>query len=179
MKSRRRVNSDVGFLPTMTNHMTVRRQIMFVLLVTLVASSSAQPQKFPTASRLASTVDFCDLTIHPKLYVGKLIRVNATYIWWWESSYLYNSQCETDEKKIHNGLDCSGDTECERLSKEVYDHFQYERENVIGPAYRSHVTLVGRLVGPSKRGFGHLNHFKFEFRIREVESASPVEKVHP
>jgi hypothetical protein len=48
----------------------------------------------------------------------------------------------------------------------------------MGPAYQSKVIL-GRLVGPNKGGFGHLNSFKFEFRISEVESASQVEKVHP
>jgi hypothetical protein len=135
-------------------------------------SPTPTPESIPT-------VDFCDLTAHPKRYSRKLVRIKATYVWWWESSYLYSSECETDDKKIHNGLDCSGDAKCERLSKEVYDHFKYERENVIGPAYRSVVTLVGRLVGPNKRGFGHLNSFKFEFRIREVESASKVEKLRP
>jgi hypothetical protein len=163
--------------------MRTARIIIFVGMLALgcISLFAQSPNSKPTSqiSDSIPTVDFCDLTVHPKLYVGKLVRVNATFIWWWESSYLYNSRCETDQKKIHDGLDCSRDAECERLSKEVYDHFKHERENVIGPAYRSDVTIGGRLVGPRKSGFGHLGSFKFEFKIRNVESASPVEKIRP
>ena len=150
------------------------------LLCVSVFSQTPESKSLPPTLGSIPTVDFCDLTVHPKLYVGKLVRVKATFIWWWESSYLYDSQCETSQKKIHNGLDCSGGAECERLGKEVYDYFrEAEIPHTIGPAYRSDLTIIGRLVGPKKPGFGHLNSFRFEFRIRKVELASPVVTLHP
>ena len=126
------------------------------------------------------TVDFCDLTIHPKLYAGKLLRVDASIVSWWESSYLYNVKCETSKQKIHDGLDCSKEKECESkecesIGKEVYGIIEKNQlADKNNYAFRAYVTLIGRLDGPSDIGFGHLNGFKFEFRIKKVEVASPM-----
>ena len=121
------------------------------------------------------TVDFCDLTIHPKLYVGKLIRVKGSTVSWWESSYLYNVKCETKDQKIHDSLDCSGKKVCVILSRKVYgviNKNQLADKNEY--AFRVYVTLIGRLSEPNEIGFGHLDSFKFEFRIKEVEATSPM-----
>jgi hypothetical protein len=156
--------------------MRIRKHFLaFAPLVCLSLLSQTPATKTLSTAAEIETVDFCDLTVHPKLYVGKLVRVKASYVWWWESSYLYNTQCKTDQREIHNGLDCSGDLECQRLSKEIYDYFdKSEVPHVLGFVYKSDVTIVGRLAGPKRSGFGHLGSFKFEFRIRKVESASPV-----
>lgn len=118
------------------------------------------------------TVNFCDFTIHPKRYAGKRVRVKATLVAWWESSYLYSPTCETDAKKIHNALDCSGQRDCKRVG----DAARREIERVGKPgeydSYKATLILVGRLVGPSRIGFGHLNGFKFEFRIRSARGPS-------
>jgi hypothetical protein len=160
--------------------MRTQKIVALVGLVAVVCGLTLAQSRQSEKSESIQTVNFCDLTAHPKLYIGKPVRVKATFIWWWESSYLYDSSCETNDKKIHNGLDCSGDADCERLSKDVYGNFRKsEIPNTIGPAYRSDVTIVGRLVGPRKSGFGHLGSFKFEFRIRTVESASPVARALP
>ncbi len=155
------------------------RQFVLFLIVSLSLSSLAfgQGRKKSSRSNVANvpTVDFCALTVHPERYVGKLIRVKASLVSWWESSYLYNVKCESGERKIHDALDCSGEKECEELSKRVYGVInRQQRPDKNEYASRAYVTLVGRLVGPSEIGFGHLNWAKFQFRIRKVEAATPM-----
>ena len=142
---------------------------MSVVLVASVsvAAHAQTPNKAEPAD--VPTVNFCDFTIHPRRYAGKLVRVKATLVSLWESSYLYNPACETDKKKIHDGLDCSNDRDCEQVG----DAVRREIERVGKPAeydsYKADLILIGRLVGPSHIGFGHLNGFKYEFRIRRIE----------
>ena len=89
-------------------------------------------------------------------------------------------ECETDERKIHDAVDCSGDEECARIGKAVYGYINArQRADSHNYAYRAYVTIVGRLIGPSETGFGHLSGFKFEFRIRKVESALPMPRRIP
>ena len=144
-------------------------RFLLLTIINLLASVSlfSQVQKQPIP-----TVNFCDLTVHPARYAGKLVRVKASFVSWWESSYLYNVACENKDKKIHDALDCSGDEQCERLGKEVYGYINHrQRADSHNYAYRAYVTIVGRLIGPSEEGFGPLNGFLFEFRIRKVEFA--------
>ena len=147
----------------------------------LAQTNRKTKKKSPSAKSVASqtdsipTVDFCDLTVHPELYAGKLVRVKASIVSWWESSYLYNVKCETAEQKIHDGLDCDGEKECARLGKEVYGVInKNQRADKNKSAFRAYVTLIGRLSNPSESGFGHLNTFKFEFGIKKIEAASPM-----
>ena len=124
-------------------------------------------------------VNFCDFTIHPKRYAGKLVRVKATLVGWWESSYLYSPACETDAKKIHNGLDCSGQRDCEGLGESVRREIERVGKAAEYDSYKASLILVGRLVGPSRLGFGHLNGFKFEFRIRSAEGQPETSTTAP
>lgn len=161
--------------------MTAFRKIGPLLIVALLVYNApvAQPrtQSKSGGTNSVPTVNFCDLTVHPERYAGKLVRVKATIISWWESSYLYNVKCETTEKKIHDGVDCSNDADCERIGREAYDIInRAQQTDSDGYVYRANLTIVGRLVGPSTTGFGHLNGFKFEFRIRTVESAESPSK---
>jgi hypothetical protein len=154
-------------------------QLVLFLIVSLSLSSLASGQRRKKDSRAkigdVPTVDFCDLTVRPERYVGKLVRVKASLVSWWESSYLYNVKCESSERKIHDALDCSGDAECEELGKHVHQVInRQQRPDKDEYAFRAYVTLVGKLVGPSEMGFGHLNWAKFEFRIRKVEAAAPM-----
>ncbi len=141
-----------------------------------MGQQSRRPKRnsIPPAQKIPP-INFCDLTVHPERYVGKLVRVKASIVSWWESSYLYHVRCETAEKKIHNGLDCSGEEECQRIGKEAYGYIERRQQpDSDNYAFRAYVTLIGRLEGPSEVGYGHLNSFKFEFKIRQVETASPM-----
>lgn len=154
-------------------------QLIVFMIVGLSLSSLASGQRPEKDSGAkvgdVPTVDFCDLTVHPERYVGKLVRVMASIVSWWESSYLYNVKCESSERKIHDALDCAGDAECELLGKNIYGVINHQqRPDKDQLASRAYVTLVGKLVGPSERGFGHLNWAKFEFRIKNVEAAAPM-----
>jgi len=121
------------------------------------------------------TVPFCDLTEHPEKYAGQVVRIQASYVSWWESSYLYNLGCDNEKHEIHNGLACSEEKECLELFKRIYGHIEkYQRPDQKTSASRAYVTVIGRLEGPSEVGYGHLNTFKFEFKIMSVESASPM-----
>jgi hypothetical protein len=155
-------------------HLFILTLVVSFLIPSLVVG---QGQKKSTRAEFAGvpTADFCDLTVHPERYVGKLVRVGASYVSWWESSYLYNVRCESDERKVHDALDCAGGRGCERLGGRVYGLInRRQRPDKNDYAFRAYVTLVGRLVGPSEVGFGHLNWAKYEFKIRKVEAAAPM-----
>jgi hypothetical protein len=102
MKSPRLVNSTVRFHLMSTRDIPRRALTVFALCLVLCGSLFGQTRRRLRASQadLVPTVDFCDLTVHPERYTGKLVRVSASLVSWWESSYLYNVRCETDEKKF-------------------------------------------------------------------------------
>ena len=135
----------------------------FLISVVGVDAGIAQTRSRPNAriSEAIPTFNFCDFTAHPKRYAGKLVRVKATLVFWWESSYLYSVDCETDAKKIHNGLDCSGKRECERIGDAVDRAIERVGEPNTEISFKANLTLIGRLIGPSRIGFGHLNSFKY------------------
>jgi len=156
-------------------------KLVAILTVALIMALPAQAQNSQGNKQdvAVPTVNFCDFTIHPERYAGKLVRVKATLVSWWESSYLYSPACEIDAKKIHDGLDCSGQRDCDQVGEAV----RREIERVGKPAeynsYKATLFWVGRLIGPSRIGFGHLNGFKFEFRIRSAEGQSETTTTAP
>ena len=121
-------------------------------------------------------VGFCELTSHPERYANKVIRTEANYIVWWEGSYLYSDRCKDDDHKIHNNWDCSdNDQECQqRFSVEwqkLDPHMRSKRSDV-NETSRVKAVFVGRLVGPG--AYGHLDGFRYEFRITSVEKVSAI-----
>ena len=146
--------------------------LVALLLLIVLAVGATQGQTRSHGKRIGvaiPTVNFCDFTVHPKRYAGKLVRVKATLVVWWESSYLYSPDCETDKKKIHNGLDCSRKRNCERIGGAVNHAIETVGKPAKYDSYTSDLVLIGRLIGPSRIGFGHLNGFKYEFRIRSAK----------
>ena len=170
MLSRRLVYSDVVRRILELNQMFRLACLLLIPLAALTTEAQTQPRAKARVNRTPRTVNFCDFTVHPKLYAGKLVRVKATLVGWWESSYLYSPDCETDAKKIHNGLDCSGKRDCERVGDAVHDAIERVGKPAEYDSYKADLVIIGRLVGPSRIGFGHLNGFKYEFRIRRIES---------
>ena len=129
------------------------------------------------------TVSFCKLAETPEIYVNKLVRIEANYIVWWESSYLYGDSCSNDEHKIHNAIDCaSEDEKCTKTFAKEWDKLTpYMRDSgrryKTLTAYRVKAVFTGRLIGPG--GFGHLNSFRYALRIRSVDKASSIPKNAP
>jgi hypothetical protein len=77
--------------------------LVVIAMITLTAHGQTSPRREPRIASAIPTVNFCDFTVHPRRYAGKLVRVKATLVGWWESSYLYSPGCETDEKKFIMG----------------------------------------------------------------------------
>ena len=157
-------------------------RVSSLFLVAVVASAASGQTSSRHKKRIAAvvpTVNFCDFTVHPKRYAGKLVRVKATLVGWWESSYLYSPACETDAKKIHNGLLCTGKRDCERVDDAVRRAIESVGRPAQSDSYKADLLLVGRLFGPSRIGFGHLNGFKYEFRIRAAEGQPETKPAAP
>jgi hypothetical protein len=143
--------------------------ILICLLAGLGQRSRLQRPEIPT-------VNFCELTSHPEKYTDKLVRTEASYLAWWESSLLYNEAC-AEGRHIHNAPDCPDDSKrcLKRFASEwrKLDPYMRSKEDDSGNTIsRVKAVFIGRLVGPGE--YGHLNGFRYEFRIKAVESASAI-----
>jgi hypothetical protein len=138
---------------------------MLLVPASVAGGDSSKHANLQQAGRKIRTVSFCELTRHPERYVGRQVRINSSYVVWWESSFLYNLKCNNDESKIWPEFNCS-DRKCYEL---VQKQLRRAKDQF---AARADVSLVGTLKGPG--GFGHLDHFRYMFLINEVESASPI-----
>jgi hypothetical protein len=122
------------------------------------------------------TVAFCELTSHPEKYTEKLIRTEANYIVWWESSYLYGDRCIDADHKVHNNWDCTeDDTACQKRFSAQWkklEPYVRSKRSRIQTTSRVKAVLIGRLVGPG--AYGHLSGFEYEFRISRVEKATSI-----
>ena len=152
---------------------TTRLLVPAVILTCSIAGNSQQGKQ--NAPKIP-TVGYCELASHPEKYIGKLVRTEASYIVWWESSYLYSRSCLDSDHKIHNSMDCDAeDQECrERFFSEWKKLDPYMRSQPDSDVQRVKAVFIGRLVGPN--GYGHLNGFRYEFRIKAVERASAIPK---
>lgn len=158
--------------------MTKKGYLTLIIIFALCLALSGATQK--KNQNHIPTVSLCDLTEHYEKYVGKVVRINASYVSWWESSYIYDLKCEDAAHKIHDAIDCSDEQSCQKLGKEIYGFInQYQRPDKNNHARRAFVTLVGKLEGPSENGYGHLGSFRFEFRIKKAEKASPMPSHFP
>jgi len=152
--------------------MAKRERILFALLIALFPST---PITNGQGKEQAQPVGFCELTKHPDRYLNKLVQIDASYVSWWESSYLYHIECENDEQKLHAGVDCANDKECKQIGAEIYGMIKKnQRPDKDNFAFFSDIRITGRLVGPGS--YGHLGSFRYEFRIRNVEKAAPMSK---
>jgi hypothetical protein len=144
-----------------------------VIIVTIVVAAPAVNELNPS-SRIP-TVRFCELTTHPAKYLNKLVRTEASFVVWWESSYLYSDSCKGNDHELSNAPDCSDtDKKCLNLFSLQWKKLDRHMRSTKSGTSRVNAVFVGRLVGPGE--YGHLGSFKYEFRIRSVERVSPVRK---
>ena len=120
------------------------------------------------------TVAFCELTSHPEKYLNKLVRTEASYIVWWESWYLYGDQCIDDDHKISSSSHCAGDDkECQSKFELEWKKLEpFMRSQKSSDAMRVKAVFTGRLEGPGR--YGHLDGFKYEFRIVSVGKVKAI-----
>jgi hypothetical protein len=122
------------------------RRIIFALLISIMAAHlqsgnlSAQVKiPLPLSSSETHTVDFCEVTRKPKIYDGKLIRIQAIWSWNYEGgSMLYPLSSDSCGHRIRPYMDCSADASC----KEIRDTLKKNSDDRLRG--RVGVVLVGR-----------------------------------
>ena len=146
------------------------------LLATLAITISAHAQHKLRLSSPLKRVAFCELTTHPEKYVNKRIQTEANYIVWWESSYLYGDSCKDDDHKIHDNSDCTdNDKDCQKrfsLEWQKLEPYMRSERSQVQDTSRVKAVFVGRLVGPAS--YGHLDSFRYEFRIKSVGKVTAI-----
>jgi hypothetical protein len=117
------------------------------------------------------TVAFCDLVSNPKLYDKKMVRMQAIAVGTSELQFLYDPECNGKEAWIDLEFDSQ-----ETLEK-VWPLLDFSLGR--HAPRRAKVTVVGQFDGPNKEGYGHLNSFRFHFRVMAVEKAEAVPAAVP
>jgi len=149
--------------------------VLLIILMCFGAGFSQNRQKY----RLKiPTVNFCELITKSDKYTNKVVRVEASYIGWWESSYLYSEKCIDDEHKIQNATDCDkNDGKCYDLFATEWkklEPFMRSKKSEFQTTFRVKAIFIGRLNEPGT--YGHLGSFKYQFRIQKIEKAIIISK---
>lgn len=154
----------------MPNHRSIKAFLLMTAIVVMTIATQGQNR---TISRIP-TVAFCELTSHPEKYVNKLVRTEANYIVWWESSYLYGDRCIDDDHKISNSSDCAeDDQECENKFGIEWKKLEpFMRSKKGSDTQRVKAVFTGRLEGPGR--YGHLDGFQYEFRIVSIGKVKAI-----
>jgi len=151
---------------------------LFTIVVVFISFSFGFSQTKNQEQSEFQTVSFCELTTNPEKYADKVIRTEASYIVWWESSFLYSEACIDDKHKIHNEADC--DETDEKCLKDFsaewkkLEPYMRSKKSKYQTTSRVKAVFVGRFVGPGT--FGHLSSFEYEFRIQKVEKVTAIPK---
>ncbi len=154
------------------------KKVLFAFVVIFAFFSFGFSQTKKQKESEIPTVSFCELMTNPEKYTDKVIRTEASYIVWWESSYLYSDACIDAEHKAHNESDCDeNDKKCLKdFSAEwkKLEPYIRSKKNDNDGVSRVKAIFVGRLVGPDT--YGHLGSFKYEFRIQKVGKVTAIPK---
>ena len=123
---------------------------------------SPTPRGIPEAEKVA----FCDLVSSPQLYNQKIVRTEASAVATSELAFLYDARCDSKEPRID--FEFENDQASKTLGPLLDRSLGKDKPR------RVNVTVVGRFDGPSKKGYGHLNSFRFHFLIMAVEKTDPT-----
>ena len=151
--------------------MTIKVFLFMTAVVVMTIGIHRQNRTTPAS---IPTVAFCELTSHPEKYVNKLVRTEASYIVWWESSYLYGDRCIDEDHKISNSWDCAeDDQECQNKFHTEWKKLEpFMRSQKGSDTQRVKAVFVGRLAGPGR--YGHLDGFQYEFRIVSIGKVTAI-----
>jgi hypothetical protein len=147
-----------------------------VLTVTVLCVNAQRAQDASgqtVAKEPPKSVELCNLIARPRLYDGHLLHLKATYFVSFESSYLYDPDCNRKGDWLWLSLDCRNDDECkpmqDRLTRGV-------RGDPFGGS-RAHVTAVGRFK-LYKKGESRPRGFRFAFYASEIKEVVPPGDSH-
>lgn len=152
--------------------------ILWIALLTLpMAVGKAAPSYYdlPSPREKIPTKDFCDIAASPHEYVGKTIRIRATYFINFEHASLFNDRCPGQENVFGVRLDCSDvlGPVCEALRKTLDRNLQGDPFDGMS----SEVIVIGHVEALLPKG--KINRTKSPsvlFYVKEVEKTKPISK---
>jgi hypothetical protein len=116
----------------------------------------ASQQRANQPREIIPTVGFCEVLRNPESYRGKLIRIQATWQWGFEWSFLYDRNCM--ERRNRAGIEILDEENLCQGSKKKLKRLPEKFNN------KADVRLVGRL-SPGT------NEYHFKFVVSCVEDA--------
>lgn len=124
---------------------------------TIPATESAQrvnPQRDSSAdARAIPSLGYCVLLERSNIHIGKLVRLNASWQFGFETTFLHARECSqqpgawlefADEKEL-----------CPAARKNRDAPGPHDKE--------ADVTVIGRLIGPGR--YGHLGAYQYKFVV--------------
>jgi hypothetical protein len=123
----------------------------------LTAGQSAQSKNAsrdnPADAQAVSSLSYCALLKAPDHHAGKLVRINASWQFGFETSFLYDPKCPRQPKAWLEFAD----------EKEICPETKENRDAPGKSDKEADVTVVGRLYGPAR--YGHLGDYEFKFVV--------------
>jgi hypothetical protein len=111
------------------------------------------PRDKSSGARAIPSLSYCALVKAPSLYADKLVRINASWQFGFETTSLYDRDCPDQPK---TWLEFADENKlCPETQKNRTAPGKSDKE--------ADVTLVGRLYGPGK--YGHLGDYQFKFVV--------------
>jgi hypothetical protein len=133
-------------------------------MVSLASARESNPVRF---------VSLCDIVANAKRYSGKTIRTDAIMVIGSEQSFLYDADCNGLESFVW--VEYESDYKSPTHVKRTYDRLM-SRTFYPHNASRARVMVVGKLEGPSGGRYGHVDQFRFQLRVLQLEKAQAVAK---
>lgn len=127
------------------------------------------PPSYANALQNASTVSLCDLVSDPERYDNQVVRVRAIFFRGMENAYLTDPTCADKDSYVWAEFDQSYIYQ-DPDTKKTLDEMLCSSQPC--PTGRAEVLTVGRLSGPDKGPYGHLDDYHFKFSIFRVEQVN-------
>ncbi len=114
-------------------------------------------------------INFCELMKNPETYVGKYIRIEATYSYLITMEFVLSAECDPKVKAVSVGF---ADGKFDKLSNEISSAKKSLKKNDIT------TTVIGKFLGPrkpdSKYNYGHYGWSKYQFEIHTFEKIEGI-----
>jgi hypothetical protein len=144
----------------------MQTQILTILLTVLFAGSYQQSK--PVNSESIPTVSYCELIRNSNLYVGKMVRVRATWEYGFEWTFLYDRECLNKNNRAWVEFE-NEDELCSASKKNL------KKLKDKGFTNKADVIMVGKLSGPEGgRKYGD-GGYSFQFVVTCLEYANSVQ----
>lgn len=119
--------------------------------------SATQPDQSSSLSHELPTLNYCALMKGKHRYSGKQVRVNASWQFAFETTFLFDRDCPKQPGAWLEFVDDS--KSCPETKKNRDAPGPHDKE--------AEVTVTGRLIGPGR--FGHLGAYPYKFVVTCLE----------